>query len=164
MAQKTLDQLDPNNAPALTDLFPTLPVGAPKLLKVTLAQLAGVLGVGSVPVIASEAIAGNSFVNVYDNAGTPNMRNAVATDPTKFANGFVKNAVAMNATGQFFGLGLCPVAVPTTSSAAWLSDVTPGGWRATPPPRTAGYIWQSLGPAIEGEGIFFSFSSQLVMI
>jgi hypothetical protein len=39
--------------------------------------------------IGSEALTAGDWINIYDNAGTPNIRKANATDATKPVNGFV---------------------------------------------------------------------------
>ncbi len=106
-------------------------------------------------VLASEAILAGAFVNIYDNAGTANVRNAKADDPGTFANGFSPLAIASGDTGfiLFFGLNGA-VTVSTPAAEVWLSDSVAGGFQ-TSPPTTTGHIVQSLGPAIPGAGIAF---------
>jgi hypothetical protein len=55
-------------------------------------------------VLASEALSAGDYVNIYNNAGTPNARKADSTNDRP-AHGFVKSAVlsAANATVYFEG-------------------------------------------------------------
>jgi len=55
---------------------------------------------------------------------------------------------------QFSGLNTA-VTVATPADEVYLSDTTPGGWQ-TGVPTTSGHIIQPLGPAIEGQGIYFT--------
>lgn len=63
------------------------------------------IGADTKIIVASEALAAGALVNVYDNAGVPNARNADATVAGKEAVGFVLAAVASgaNATVYFEG-------------------------------------------------------------
>jgi hypothetical protein len=106
-------------------------------------------------VLASEAISAGAFINIYNNSGTINVRNAKADDPAKFAVGFSPLAIGNGAVGfiLFFGLNSA-ITVATPASQVWLSDSVAGSFQ-TSAPTTAGHIIQSLGPAVDGVGIIF---------
>jgi hypothetical protein len=112
------------------------------------------------PVQASQAIAANDFVNIYDNAGDLRVRKADASDPTKFANGFAPAAIALAATGLVAFAGLNAAVVAVSASQVYLDDAVPGGFTAAPP-STAGHIVQPLGPALEGLGVAFTMQPTL---
>jgi hypothetical protein len=113
-------------------------------------------GGASVSITASEAIAANDFVNLWNNAGTMNVRKATAADPTKYAHGFAPFAIGLGASGTVDIGGMNSLTVGATPyPQAYLDDVTPGSWRSTPP-ATVGHIVQPLGPAIPGNGIAFT--------
>lgn len=108
-----------------------------------------------VTVTASETIATNAFVNTYNSSGSLRVRNANASDPLKFANGFVLAGIASGQPGVVTRTGYNPVTVVTPAPEVWLSDSVPGGWTTTFP-TAAGSILQILGPADPGAGIFFT--------
>jgi hypothetical protein len=114
-------------------------------------------------VVASEGIGAGDFVNIYGAAGESRVRKAWAGDPARFANGFAPSAIANGQAGAIFFAGLnSSVAVPDDASEAWLSDVSPGSFM-TIPPASGGSIVQSLGPAIAGLGIFFTFRERVLL-
>jgi len=105
-------------------------------------------------VTASESIAAGDYVNVYDNAGSPGVRLAVATDPAKFATGYAPDAIDNGDPGLVRSLAAGNAAVaPAQSGEAWLSVTVPGGFQFTRPVNS-GEIVQSLGVAVEAIGIF----------
>ena len=112
--------------------------------------------------VATEDIAANAFVNIYNVSGSTRIRNASALDPLKFANGFVPSAISTSASGlvQLSGLVAATIAVP--ASEVWLSDSTPGAF-ATAAPTASGSIIQSLGPAIPGLGVFFTLQGRILL-
>ena len=117
----------------------------------------------STVIVATESLGEGAWVNVYSSGGNTRVRNASGADPDKFANGFVLDAVANGAaaTVTFFGLNAKAV-VPAPVPEVWLSDVTPGG-NISSPPTNAGSIIQSLGPAIPGLGVFFTFRERVLL-
>lgn len=110
----------------------------------------------TINVTASEAISAGALVNVYLSGGAMRVRNADASDPTKFANGFVLVGIANGASGvvQFFGFNSA-VTVATGQSEVWLSDVTPGAYMLTPPASGSGHLNQTVGTAVLGLGLAF---------
>lgn len=112
--------------------------------------------------VATENIAANAFVNIYNVSGNTRIRNASALDPLKFANGFVPSAVSTSASGLVQLSGLVAATVATPASEVWLSDSTPGAF-ATSAPTASGSILQSLGPAIPGLGVFFTLQGRILL-
>lgn len=112
---------------------------------------------------ASEAIGAGDFVNVYNAGGNARVRKAIASDPTKFANGFSLLPISNGATGLvvFGGINLA-ASVVTPASEVWLSDLMAGAWTATPP-STPGSIIQPLGLAIPDVGVFFSLRERVLL-
>lgn len=112
---------------------------------------------------SSEAIGGGRFVNVYNAGGDLRVRRAIASDPLRFANGYAPSGIANGASGAIFFMGLnSTVTVPDDAAEAWLSDSDPGGFALTPP-SAEGSIVQSLGPAVAGLGIFFTFRERVLL-
>lgn len=109
------------------------------------------------PAIAFEALAAGDFVNLFTNAGVLNARKADATNPAKFANGFVLAAVLVGATGSVYGLSSINNAVAglTPGAAYWLSNATPGGIVTPAPTYLAGQICQKIGTATAANEIWF---------
>lgn len=106
---------------------------------------------------ASEAIAAGAPVNLYSNAGVLTARNAVATDTSKPANGFVREAVSSGATATVF-----PQTGKTNDSltgltpgATYYLDPTTAGGVTTTPPTTAGQSVQPLGVALSSTSLQF---------
>ena len=112
--------------------------------------------------VATENIAANAFVNIYNVSGATRIRNASALDPLKFANGFVPSAISTSASGLVQLSGLVAATVSTPASEVWLSDSTPGAF-ATSAPTASGSIIQSLGPAIPGLGVFFMLQGRVLL-
>jgi putative tail protein len=115
---------------------------------------------GSLPtvdLIASEALAAGAVVNIWDNSGTANARNANATDGTKPAFGFVLAAVSMGgtATVSLPGALLIP-GIGLTAGAGYFLSTTGGDVTATPPVG-AGNLVQPIGVA-NGTGTAILFA------
>lgn len=113
--------------------------------------LAGVVTVA----VTTEALAAKAFVNIFDNAGVPSVRNASAADPSRFANGFVNVSAVSGALATISVMGINRVATTGFNSGeVWLSNTTPGGFSASAP-TSAGSILQPLGTLVQGVGIIF---------
>lgn len=148
-------------APLLTDWVALQAVNGSGWKVASLADILALFGGGSGPVgvmvTAFETIVAGAFLNYFDSAGTGLARNAIASNPAAFANGFAPEAIAMGATGLMSLGGLnAAAAVAVPASAVWLSDTTPGGFMTTRP-VTGGHIIQPLGPAFFGLGVGFTF-------
>lgn len=114
--------------------------------------------VGVVPetgtIVASEALADGDFVNVWNNAGTPNVRKADASTTGKEAHGFVLAAVASSAPALVYFEGSNTHLTGLTAGSVFLSATTPGGTQATSP-TGSGQISQRLGTAFSATSLTF---------
>lgn len=113
------------------------------------------IGAETLSILASENLAAGNVVNVYNNAGTPNVRKADASN-NRIAHGFVLAAVTSgsNATVYFEGAvsGLTGL---TAGSKVFLSGTT-AGTVTTTAPSTAGQSLQQVGYATSTTSITFS--------
>lgn len=103
-------------------------------------------------ILASENIGAGKYVNIYDNAGTPNVRLADNSN-SREAHGFVKDAVTSgnNATVYFEGTN-DDLSGLTIGSRQFLA--TAGGVTATPPTFGGGaQISQLVGTSISATEI-----------
>ncbi len=119
------------------------------------------IGAEVIVVQAGEDLSANDVVNVYDNAGTITARKANATDNTKPAHGYVKNAatagsnVSVYTDGFLEGSGFIP------GSKYFLS--TTGGQVTATPPSASGNVIQYIGVAVSTDKIKFEPSTQLIV-
>lgn len=106
-------------------------------------------------VVASEAISAGAFVNIYNNAGVLNARNANATTNTTPAHGFVLSAVASAANATIYIIGQANSALTglTVGSDYWLA--TTAGAVVSTAPATSGNIVQFLGRATSATSLIF---------
>jgi len=103
--------------------------------------------------VATEALAANDVVNIYDDTGTLSCRKADASDGTKKAHGFVKASVEMGANATIYTDGFLPGVGLTKGSLYFLSETS--GLITSTPPTTAGAIVQAIGAAISATAIKF---------
>lgn len=107
-------------------------------------------------ITAGEALAANDIVNVYDaGAGAFAVRVANGTDPTKYADGFVRAAFAPAAPATVFFTGVLAGQTALTPGTAYLSDAAAGKASSTAP-STPGEVLQALGPAVSATSIYFA--------
>lgn len=112
---------------------------------------ASMMPVGITPsakvIVASESLSAGDAVNVH-NSGGARARRADATDPAKYAHGFVLTSVlaAANATVFFEDINTASSGL-TPGDRLYLSNTTPGGVTTTPPSAT-GQIVQAIGVAM----------------
>jgi hypothetical protein len=113
-------------------------------------------GVGAdiVSVTASEALSAGAFVNLWNNSGTTNARNADGSTTGKFAQGFVLAAVSSSGTASVYLTGLNTAVTGATPGPVFLSDSAVGSFTATAP-TTSGHTSQYLGIAITATSIQF---------
>jgi len=117
-------------------------------------QLTGLTVVG--------AITANTFVHIFDDAGTPKMRTA-DTDGTNryFANGYVTTSFSDAATdGVAYRSGKIPVTGATAGETAWLA--TNGSFTHTKP--SGGLMAQVVGLAINATEIDVKFGQPVVTV
>lgn len=101
----------------------------------------------TITVLASASIAAGALVNIYDNAGTANIRPADNTSSSTPANAFAPSAISSAASG---------IVVPFHGPISGLSGLTPGtnyflgtsGGLTTTAPSTSGDVIQTVGIAI----------------
>lgn len=110
------------------------------------------IGADTFTATATEALAAGNFVNVYDNAGTPNVRKADASNG-RDANGFVLAAVSNAATATIYRLGTNNQLTGLTAGVTYyLSGTTAGEVAAIAP--VSGII-QELGTASGANSLSF---------
>jgi len=102
------------------------------------------IGADTAAITTSEALAAGDFVNVFNNAGTPNVRKADASVAGKEAMGFVLAAFGAAATATVFFEGTNTQVTGQTAGKVFLSATTPGKTTSTAP-ATAGQVVQVVG-------------------
>lgn len=112
------------------------------------------IGADTVSIVASEALTAGNFVNIWNNAGTPNVRKADGSTSGKTAHGFVLAAVASAASATVYLAGQNTQLTGLTAGDVFLSDVTPGGVVATAPVGT-GKTVQRVGVAVSATVVDF---------
>ena len=107
-----------------------------------------------ITVIASENIAAGAFVNIFNNAGVLNVRNADNTNNTKPANGFCLTAFLSAAVATVYSISQrnTQLSSLTIGSDYFLGTV---GAITVTPPSTTGNIVQYLGRADSATSIIF---------
>lgn len=120
------------------------------------------IGADTVTATASEALSAGNFVNIYNNAGTPNVRKADGSTTGKQAHGFVLAAVASSASATIYLAGQNTQLTGLTAGDVYLSDVTPGGVIATAPVGT-GKTVQKVGVALSATSADFRPGTPVVL-
>lgn len=113
------------------------------------------IGANTVAALASEALAANDLVNVYDNVGVATVRKADATVAGKECNGFVKAAFASAAMATVYTSGnvMTGLAGLTTGARQYLA-ITAGA-RIAVAPSASGNVVQKIGDAMSATSIAF---------
>jgi hypothetical protein len=119
------------------------------------------IGAEVIVVQAGEDLAANDVVNIYDDAGTLKARKADATDATKPAVGYVKEAATAGSNVSVYTDGFLPGSGFTTGSKYFLAT-TPGQVTTTPP-GGSGNIVQYIGRAISTDKIKFEPDTFLIV-
>ena len=104
--------------------------------------------------LTSEALAANDLVNVYDNAGTANVRKADATAEGKEANAFVKQAYTSGQTATYYLSGNVMTGLTGLVAGRRYLHTTAGLSTGTSP-STAGNVVQKIGDALSATSIAF---------
>ena len=120
------------------------------------------IGADTAIIVASEALAAGDLVNIYNNAGTANVRKADASTSGKEAMGFVLSAVASagNATVYFEGTNTQMTGM--TPGLQFLSATTAGKTVATAPTGT-GKVVQRVGFATSATAMNFDGGDPIVL-
>jgi hypothetical protein len=111
---------------------------------------------------ASETLAGGAMVNVYNNSGAFNVRNADASDPLKQANGYVLESVTSNTDATVYFIGENNQVSGLVPGDVYLSTTAPGEVTQTVP-SGAGYILQKIGVATSATSFNVEISDPIVM-
>jgi hypothetical protein len=113
------------------------------------------IGANTVPALASETLAANDLVNLYNNAGIINVRKADATTEGKECHGFVKAGFAGAAMATVYPSGDTITALTglTPGTRQYLST-TPGA-RTETAPSTTGNVVQMIGTSASATTIIF---------
>lgn len=115
------------------------------------------LGADVAIMTASEAIPAGAFVNVWNNAGVPSVRNAdgsAGANGGKQADGFVLSAMTSGATGLVYFGGVNTAVTSQTPGVVYLSATTAGGLSPTGA-AAAGQTYQEIGMALSATSIQF---------
>lgn len=120
------------------------------------------IGADTASIIASEALAANDYVNVYNAAGVVKCRKADATVAGKEANGFVLAAVLNNANAIVYFEGTNAGVSGMLGGPVFLST-TPGQGTNTPPNAT-GNVVQSIGYAVSATAVNFQSGAPITKV
>lgn len=113
-------------------------------------------GQNTIPAVAAESLAAHDVVNLYNNAGTINVRKADATAEGKEANGFVTAAYALGASATVYTEGnILSGMSGLTPGARYYLSTTPGQVTAVPV-SAAGNVDQCVGVAASDTTLVFA--------
>jgi len=110
-------------------------------------------------VLASENLSAGNFVNVWNNAGTANVRKADATTAGKEAHGFVLSAFSSGTSALVYFEGNNTAVSGATVGNLFLST-TAGGFTSTPPSST-GNIVQRIGVSTDATSVNVEFKDPI---
>ena len=116
----------------------------------------------TVSILASENLAAGDLVNIYDNAGTANVRKADATTAGKEAMGFVLSAVTAAANATVYFEGSNTSVTGRTPGKQYLA--TTAGTTTTTAPSATGNIVQQVGIATSATSINVEFQTSIVLV
>lgn len=120
------------------------------------------IGADTATVTASEALAAGDLVNIYNNAGTANVRKADASTSGKEAHGFVLAAVSNAASATVYFEGTNTQCTGLTPGLQYLSGTTAGKSAAAAPTGT-GKVVQTVGFAISTTALNFQSTPPIVL-
>lgn len=113
-------------------------------------------------VVSSESLTAGDFVNVYNNAGTLNVRKADATTSGKEAHGFVLASVTFPAAATVYFEGINTQRSALTVGAKYYLDTTAGGVVAAPP-AASGNVVQYIGTALSATELNFEADTGVIL-
>lgn len=120
------------------------------------------IGADTAAVVASEALLAGDLVNIWDNAGTVNVRKADASAAGKEAMGFVLSAVASAGTATVYFEGSNTQMTSLLGGRQYLSATTPGKTQAAPPTGPAQVV-QIVGFATSATTLNFQSQPPIVL-
>ncbi len=115
------------------------------------------IGAAVATIVASEALAAGDFVNIWNNAGTRNVRKADASN-NRPAHGFVLSSVASAASATVYQQGENTGLTGLTPGEIRFLSATTAGTSTTAPPSTAGHLIQELGVSYSATSLLFEFN------
>lgn len=117
-----------------------------------------------IPVLYAEAIALGALVSVYETDGILYARNAVNTDPLKYAVAYCPdNEVAIGDSGEVIGYGIHPFFSGLIPGIRYFLSPSPG-YLTNVQPTTSGQIVQPVGFAISESTLMFNPCLQFVSV
>lgn len=120
------------------------------------------IGANVVNIVASEALSANDLVNVWNDAGTAKIRKTDATTEGKEADGYVKAAVALNATGAvYLGSRISGLTGRTPGARQYLH--TTAGLMVETAPSASGNVVQWVGTAVSATEVDFKKSNPITV-
>jgi hypothetical protein len=119
------------------------------------------VGAATQSIVASEALTAGNLVNIFDNAGTPNVRRADASNG-RAANGFVLASFASAANALVYKTGSITGVTGLTAGTPYFLAATPGGVTATRP-TAVGQIVQEVGYAETATSLLFEFDAPTII-
>ncbi|MEZ2293930.1 hypothetical protein [Variovorax sp. RCC_210] len=119
------------------------------------------IGADTATILASEALSAGNLVNIYNNAGTANVRKADATTQGKEAHGFVLGAVASGANATVYFEGTNTAMTGLTPGPQFLNTTAGGATSAAP--SASGNVVQRLGIAVSATALNFEASDPIVL-
>ena len=120
------------------------------------------IGADTAIITASEALAAGDLVNIWNNAGTANVRKADANSAGKEAHGFVLSAFASSAPATVYFENSNNQQSGMTPGVQFLSIATPGKTQATAPTGT-GKIVQKVGFAVSATVLNFQYAEPITL-
>ena len=114
-------------------------------------EIQGTLKGGAVLATASETLAANDLVNLYDNGGMLSVRKASATDATMLCDGFVDAGYSAATIARVFKRGAIAGSGLTSGAVYYLS--TTGGQASAAAPAVTGNVVQQIGKAISATAL-----------
>lgn len=112
------------------------------------------VGPSTVSIVASESLVSGALVNIWDNLGTPNIRNADATTNGKPAHGYVTGAYSALQTATVYLSGQNTAVTGRTPGKTQYLSTTPGQMTETAP-SASGNLVQMIGPAANATTVRF---------
>ena len=119
------------------------------------------IGADTASIVASEALSAGDLVNIYNNAGTANVRKADATVAGKEAHGFVLAAVSSSAAATVYFEGTNTQCTGLTPGNQFLA--TTAGKSAAAAPSAAGNVVQRVGFAVSATALNFQANDPIVL-
>ena len=133
-------------------------------LSLSVGGVLSAVSTGTISLIASENITGPALVNIWDNSGTFQVRNANGTNSTRPATGFVQASVTSGSSANIF----LPGSVATgfsglTAAPVYLSNTNGLPTSTAPVTYGSGNLLQQVGNAISDTSFIFKPDDGIVL-